>query len=138
MKKIIEYLKENLCTICILLILVTPIILMGIAVGIGVHDYNSLTTEQRQQVYESRVERYEIASVCRYVRTTTNSLGGIINTEIRYSFAYIKDGKTYWEDIGFNDVVVGKRDLYVINNNSHGERTLYLTQETLNNIDDVN
>lgn len=79
-----------------------------------------------------QVEEYEILSVSKYLQNETNGFGGIINTEIYYSFSYIdSDGKVI-DEFGFPTwlVEVGDSDKYV-----KSENILYLTEETLKSIE---
>lgn len=71
-------------------------------------------------------------SVSKYLQNETNGFGGIISTEIYYSFSYIdSDGKVI-DEFGFPTwlVEVGDSDKYV-----KSENILYLTEETLKSIE---
>ena len=113
--------------------------------------YESLTpTEkeayalQKQQEYESRIQRYEVVSVHKYTKNTTNNFGGIIRTEVCYSFTYVSGDKLCSVDdfkhleYGLTKVTIGDSDLYIINNNGETTSTLQLTKETLANIKGLN
>ena len=98
----------------------------------------------KQQEYESRIQRYEVVSVHKYTKNTTNNFGGIIRTEVCYSFTYVSGDKLCSVDdfkhleYGLTKVTIGDSDLYIINNNGETTSTLQLTKETLANIKGLN
>jgi len=88
--------------------------------------------------YEERIKTYEVVSVYKYVRNTTNNFGGIMRTEICYSFSYL-DGDALkhiddFEQGGYgNSVTIGDRDVYIFDPKT-GFGTLQLTKETLKSL----
>lgn len=103
--------------------------------------YESLTPEererydtQRQREYENRISRYEVVSVHKYLKTTTNNFGGVIRTEVCYTFTFLAGGVLYSvEGFDHNRIIIGDADMYIINHNN-GTQTLQLTKETLANM----
>lgn len=147
--------KENIWWISILLVIVISIGGLITWVCIETKQYNewyqSLTPAEReayelqkQQEYESRIQRYEVVSVHKYTKNITNNFGGVIRTEVCYSFTYISGDKLYSVDdfqhfeYGLTKVTIGDKDLYIVNNNGETTRTLQLTKETLANIKGLN
>lgn len=140
----------------ILPILLLVIVLISIVVLVTTRNkeyqqwYNSLTVEEQQQIkqeklekYESKIERYEVVSVSRYVKENTNALGGVISTDICYSFFYVdgagnlrhKDGFAHL-DYGLTKVTIGESNQYIVNNNTlDSTYTLQLTKDTLKNLE---
>jgi hypothetical protein len=103
--------------------------------------YNSLTPEEQESVYNDKIHTYEVLSVNQYVRTETNRYGGVMDTDICYTFTYLDSDGTLksvqdFENIGSNSmqVTVGDKDVYIVNENSDGGKTLQLTKETLSKI----
>mgnify|MGYP006874687776 CR=1 FL=1 len=89
---------------------------------------------QKQQEYESRIRRYEVVGVHKYLKTTTNNFGGVIRTDVCYTFTYLAGGVLYSvEGFDHNRIIIGNTDMYIINNNN-GTQTLQLTKETLANM----
>lgn len=145
-----HFLRKNMWWISILLI---AIIGFSGVIGSCVKYnkwYESLTPAekeayeiQKQQEYESRIQRYEVVSVHKYTKDITNNFGGVIRTEVCYSFTYISEDKLYSVDdfqhfdYGLTKVIIGDNDLYIINNNET-TRTLQLTKETFANIKELN
>jgi hypothetical protein len=117
----------------------------------GIESFKSLTPAekeayelQKQREYESRIQRYEVVSVHKYTKNITNKFGGIIGTEVCYSFTYVGGDQLYSVDdfrhleYGLTKVTIGDSDLYIVNNNGETTRTLQLTKETLANIKGLN
>lgn len=84
---------------------------------------------------------YEIVSVNQYVQNETNNFGGIIDTDIYYTFTYIdKNGKLEqvdeFEKKLHTDIRIGDSNKYIVKENTNDDynEILYLTKETLNNI----
>ena len=114
--------------------------------------YESLSPEEklvvdqeREAEYKANVHTYEVVGVSKYVRVKTNSRGGIMETDICYTFQYIDaDGELKHVDnfehleYGLTKVVLGDTDAYIINTNGEDTRTLQLTKETLKNIQTLN
>lgn len=150
-----KFMKENLWWLSVPLIAIITITSLGILSYIDAKQYNewynSLTPAekevyevQKQQAYESRIQRYEVASVHKYVKNITNNFGGVVRTEICYSFTYINGSKLCHVDdfqhleYGLTKIIIGEKDLYIINNNGETTRTLQLTKETLSNMQSLN
>lgn len=137
-----------------LLIILSVVLVICSAIAWGVYAtnqydkwYDSLSDEeraayelQRQQEYESRIERYEVLSVHKYVRVETNNFGGIIDTDICYSFTYLCGGSLKEEngfehlEHGLTKVTIGDSNMYIVNKNGETTRTLQLTKETIANL----
>jgi hypothetical protein len=150
-----KFIKENLWwmgTLLIAAIAITSLFVLAYKDTQQYNEwYNSLTPAekeiyeiQKQQAYESRIKRYEIASVHKYVKNVTNNFGGVVRTEVCYSFTYI-DGNNLCHvdnfqhfEYGLTKVILGDKDLYIINNNGETTRTLQLTKETLANMQSLN
>ncbi len=87
------------------------------------------------------INEYEIVSVNQYVQNKTNNFGGIIDTDIYYTFIYI-DNENRLEQVDkfekrpHTDIRIGNSNKYVIKENTYEKysKILYLTKETLNNI----
>jgi hypothetical protein len=114
--------------------------------------YNSLSAEEKAEVdrqrdaeYQSNIHTYEVIGVSKYVRVETNSRGGVMDTDICYTFEYI-DGNGDLKHVegfehleyGLTKVVLGETDAYIVNTNGEDTRTLQLTKETLKNIQTLN
>jgi hypothetical protein len=103
--------------------------------------YESLTPAEResydmqkQQEYENRIRRYEVVGVHKYLKTTTNNFGGVIRTDVCYTFTYLAGGVLYSvEGFDHNRIIIGDTDMYIINHNN-GTQTLQLTKETITNM----
>lgn len=138
----------------IIFLLIVAIGLTSLTVWACVEDakynewYNSLTVEERQKVdaekeaaRQANIHRYDVVSVNKYVRTETNQFGGVVDTDICYTFEYI-DGAGNLKHIddfehleyGLTKVVVGDSNQYIIDTNGEDVRYLQLTKETLQNI----
>ena len=143
--------KKFTWQLSLLAVLLIFIISMCVFIGISIKDYNDwydgLTKdekiqleEKRQIEYESRICKYEVTSVHIYEKPICTNMGAVIDTDICYAFTYI-DGSTLRcvEDFqhleyGLTKIVLGDKDLYIVNNNGQATRTLQLTKETLKNI----
>lgn len=114
--------------------------------------YNSLSVEEKAEVdreraaaYQANIHTYEVVGVAKYVRTKTNTMGGVLDTDICYAFEYI-DGNGNLKSVadfehleyGLTKVVIGDTDAYIINTNGEDTRTLQLTKETLKTIQTLN
>lgn len=141
---------KNMILPVLLLVVVVSIIVLVIARNKEYQQwYDSLTVEEQQQIkqekiekYESNIERYEVVSVLRYIKENTNALGGVISTDICYSFFYVdgagnlrhKDGFTHLE-YGLTKVTIGESNQYIVNNNTLDPTyTLQLTKDTFKNL----
>lgn len=146
-----EFLKENAWWVIILLCI--AIVVAGLGIWTYTDHkkhtewYNSLTPAeqqayelQKQQEYESRIQRYEVTSVYMYDKPITNNFGGVVRVELCYAFTYVSGTTLYSIDdfqhreYGLTKVTVGDRDLYIVNNNGEQTRTLQLTKETLKSL----
>lgn len=83
---------------------------------------------------------YEVVSVSQYIVTETNQFGGVVDKSLKYCFTYIgNDGQFHQVDdfehteYGLWKVRVGDTNKYVICD-ADGRKTLYLTKETLADI----
>lgn len=147
--------KENAWWIILLSLVMATLIGLTAWVVVGTirYDnwYDSLTSSekaevdlQRQQAYESRIHRYEVVSVHKYAKTVTNNFGGVVGTDICYSFTYLDGNKLCSVDnfehleYGLTKVTIGDKDLYIVNDNGETTYTLQLTKETLKNIKGLN
>jgi hypothetical protein len=148
--------KEDIKTFTIIAILV--LILIGLF-GLLIYEateyerwYESLSPEEklavdqeREAEYQANIYTYEVVGVSKYVRVETNSRGGIMDTDICYTFQYIDaNGELKHVDdfehleYGLTKVVIGDTDAYIVNTNGEDIRTLQLTKETLKNIQTLN
>ena len=105
--------------------------------------YQTLTVEEQQAIYESNIERYEVVGVHKYAKTNTNQFGGVISTDIYYSFTYLKGDTLCSNDdfypSGYGEYIsIGDKDLYIVNHNGETSYTLQLTRETLENMKGLN
>lgn len=107
--------------------------------------YKSLTVDEKAEYdaqqaakKENNILRYEVISVSKYIKNTTNRFGGIVDTEVCYTFQYLDNGVlknvtdfTHHEH-GLSKVIIGDTDMYIIDNNSLDQyRYLQLSEETL-------
>lgn len=109
-----------------------------------------LSAEQVERLKQLKSERevrrleniseYQVVSVCKYLKTTTNNFGGILRQDIYYNFQYIdsngqlKTGDIQHLEYGLTKVCLGDKDVYVVDTNSlNTYKYLYLTKNTLNN-----
>ena len=108
--------------------------------------YASLSEEEKKAVdaenaakEEAKKTRYEVVSVFKYAKNQTNNFGGVIKTEIAYSFDYIdKDGNLRTEKDFINregslsQIIIGDCNQYIIEDKGLDTyRYLQLTKETL-------
>ena len=106
--------------------------------------YQTLTVEEQQAIYESNIEHYEVLGVHKYTRTNTNQFGGVVSTNICYSFTYLNNGVLCSEDnfhpteYGLYRLTIGDDNLYIINHNGETTHMLQLTRETLENMQGLN
>ena len=130
-------------SICVIALLITVGLMVYATINEMRHTewYESLTPEekesynlQKQQEYENRIHRYEVVGVHKYLKTTTNNFGGVIRTDVCYTFTYLAGGVLYSvEGFDHNRIIIGDTDMYIINHNN-GTQTLQLTKETLVNM----
>ena len=115
--------------------------------------FNSLTPQQQQEYLaekeaeeqarrEANITEYEVVSVFRYIENRTNQFGGVTDTNICYAFEYVDaSGKLYSVDgfenleYGLTKVVIGDKNVYIIDKNGEEHRYLQLTKETLSEIE---
>ena len=100
-----------------------------------------LTEEERAAIEASRTHEYKVVSVYQYVKTYTNQFGAVTSQKLVYAFTYIgDDGQLHQVDTfyhlehGLWKVKLGNENKYVVYENFDTYETLYLTEETLNNI----
>ena len=90
---------------------------------------------------QSHIYEYEILSVSQYVKNVTNGFGGVVRTEVCYTFCYLDEGTlnqvddfSHFEN-GLTKLVIGDSDKYIVDTNGADTyRYLQLTEETLKNI----
>lgn len=105
--------------------------------------YQTLSAEEQQAIYESNIKCYEVVGVHKYAKTNTNQFGGVTSVDIYYSFTYLDDGTLCSEDnfypSGYGEyIIIGDKNLYIINRNGESTYTLQLTRETLENMQGLN
>ena len=90
---------------------------------------------------QNNIHRYEIISVSQYVKNVTNGFGGVVRTEVCYTFCYLDNGVLKQVDdfshleYGLTKLVIGDKDMYIIDTNGADDyKYLQLTEETLKNI----
>ena len=90
---------------------------------------------------QNNIHRYEIISVSQYVKNVTNGFGGVVRTEVCYTFCYLDNGVLKQVDdfshleYGLTKLVIGNKDMYIIDTNGADDyKYLQLTEETLKNI----
>ena len=111
--------------------------------------FNSLTPQQQQEYLvekeaeeqarrEANITEYEVVSVFRYIENRTNQFGGITDTNICYAFEYVDaSGKLHsvngFENLehGLTKVVIGDKNMYIVDKNGEEHQHLQLTKETL-------
>ena len=91
---------------------------------------------------EANITEYEVVSVFRYIENRTNQFGGVTDTNICYAFEYVDaSGKLHsvnsFENLeyGLTKVVVGDKNVYIIDKNGEEHQYLQLTKETLSKIE---
>lgn len=105
---------------------------------------DSLTPEQRQEYemqqkekYESKVYKYEVVSVHKYVKQELHGMGrGQIYTEICYNFTYLKNKTLVEVKCYQSKIVIGEKNLYIVDANKNVSY-LQLTKETLANMNSL-
>ena len=141
---VIEILALGVPLLCLLAFLT-----VGVVRGIE-HDkwYNSLSAEEKmvydmeqERKREANIHRYEVVSVSQYIRTETNQFGGVIGTDVCYTFQYLQGDKLKSVDgfehleYGLTKVIVGDKNMYIVDTNGIDDyRYLQLTKETLQNM----
>lgn len=132
--------------------ILSAILLCGI-IGYGISEevnkkeyndwYNSLSAEEKanedtkkQEEYNKKVTSFEVLNLSQYVQNITNGFGGIVRTEIKYTFSYINEnGKLVhvdsWDPA---NVEIGSETKLVQDKNIGGGITLVVDKETFNNI----
>lgn len=100
-----------------------------------------MTEEERAQWLAERTNTYEVLSVSQYTKPVTNNFGGVIRTEVCYTFSYIDgNGELCIEDdfqhfeYGLTKICLGEADQYVTVSRGDTYRYLYLTKETIQNM----
>ena len=90
---------------------------------------------------QSNIHEYELISVSQYVKNVTNGFGGVVRTEVCYTFCYLDNGVLKQVDdfshleYGLTKLIIGDKDMYIIDTNGADDyRYLQLTEETLKNI----
>ena len=86
----------------------------------------------------ANVREYEVLSVYKYSRQITNNLGGVVRTDVCFSFDYIdEDGNVVTVDgfqnleHGLTKVHLGNRNKYIVHEKGIDTyRDLYLTKDT--------
>lgn len=96
-----------------------------------------------EETQEKPIETYDVVSVYIYEYPITNRMGGVHNVEIRYYFTYfdsegnLKHEDSFEHSYKYEYVALGEKNQYVINPNEN-TKVLYLTQETISNLQQVN
>lgn len=121
-------------------ILLFPILTLFF-VGIIACDYESMTEEERISYELSRNHEYKVMSVYQYIETRTNNFGGVMEQKLKYCFTYIGDDGHLYQFDGFEHmnnglwrVCIGDENKYVVKEGFDTYRWLYLTEETLKNM----
>ena len=130
--------KKAVKIISILLVLSVVLCLTGCKV--------EMTEEERQAYIKANTHEYEVVSVHQYIKTETTRYGHIISQEPRYTFTYIGgDGQLQQIDEfchtehGLWKVCLGEENKYVEKTDGIDTyKYLYLTKETLANMDSLN
>ena len=92
---------------------------------------------------EYPVERYDVVSTHLYQHIETSSFGKVTDVDIKYYFSYVDaDGHLKHVDEfdhsgRYEYVEIGEKNEYVIDPNNN-TKILYLTQETLENLNTIN
>ncbi len=119
--------------------------IMMIIFAAGLPLYNHYDKHHSPEAIETSTEAqetivaYDVISVNTYVKTTTNSFGGDVVTQIRYAFVY-SDGiqlkfvdDFYHNTHGYTKIVIGDRNSYIVNSTDN-TKILQLTKDTLESL----
>ena len=134
---------------------IVMLVLISVMIGFAVHkdaehkkwlanlSPEELAAYEAEQEAERQknIHKYEIISVSQYVKNVTNKLGGVVRTEVCYTFCYLENGVlqqvddfTHLEN-GLTQLVIGDSNMYIVDaNGANTYRYLQLTEETLKNI----
>lgn len=101
-----------------------------------------LTEEEKASIRAERTQEYKVVSVYQYIKTSTNQFGAVTDQKLVYAFTYIgSDGQIhqvddfYHTEYGLWKVKLGNENKYVVYDDYVDTYlTLYLTEETLNNM----
>ncbi|MBQ8806393.1 MAG: hypothetical protein IJZ68_08070 [Bacteroidaceae bacterium] len=114
--------------------------------------YNNLSASEKaeydaeqQAKYNEKVYEYDVLEVYRRIKQETNRFGGVIREYPVYVFTYM-DGSTIREedayrhfDDGYTQVKIGDANKFVVDENGSSRKCiLYLTKETMQNLQMVN
>lgn len=101
-----------------------------------------MTEEEKQEYIKAHTKEYEVLSVIQYIATKTNGYGGVQGHDLCYAFTYVDENgelkqvdKFKHLEYGLTKVLIGDTNKYVIENGFDDYRYLYLTKETLQNIE---
>lgn len=99
-----------------------------------------MTEEEYAAYLERRYKHYEVCSVFQYTEPVANGYGGVIRTEVCYSFTYLDGNSTLHSvdgfqhlEYGLTKICVGNVDEYVVDT-IKDIRYLYLTKNTLSKL----
>lgn len=158
LERLIDWYYEYQAEIIIFILLVCVFGGIIFMIGMAVHEseqheawYNSLSSEEKaaydaeqQAKYNANVYEYEVLNVYRYMYTETNTYGGTVATYPVYVFSYLSSGTlkevNHFRHVenGTTKVVIGSTNKYVVDTNPIDDtQTLYLTEETIRNIQTI-
>jgi hypothetical protein len=144
-----EKLKENLGNIIVLSIVLVLLICSIVLLANAIKDrkdykdwYNSLSVEEQTVEREKYIQRYEIVNIHKYILPKTNGYGGVIGSEICYTFQYVNGDElktiSDFRDLkyGLTRVIIGDKNMYIIDDfNLDTYCYLQLTEETLKSLE---
>lgn len=119
------------------------IFLLILLILTGCNNCDEQTFEISSNIYEELgAHEYKVISVYQYFKATkTNFFGEVLDQELRYCFTYIgDDGKLHefndfeHTEYGLWKVCVGDENKYVVKEGFDTYRWLYLTEDTLSNM----
>lgn len=117
------------------------ILLQLLVVSMMLCGCGKIPEEDKLAYAEQHHHEYEVVSVYQYIKTETNVLGGIMRQEPRYCFNYIgDDGNLHQFDdyehteYGLWKICIGDENKYVVDDGIDTYRWLYLTEDTLKNM----
>ena len=137
---------------CSIIGIVAISVLIGYGISEGINQqkydqwYNGLSVEEkaiedarRQEEYNKKVIRFEVLNLSQYVHNVTNGFGGIVRTEIKYTFSYINENGqlVHMDSWDPANVKIGTKTNLIYDKNN-GSTTLVIDKETLNNIPTLN
>lgn len=100
--------------------------------------------EQERNLWrEQHTYRMEVISVNKYIKTTTNNFGAVLNQEPVYTFTYktnegIKTVDEFTDSpYGLEHVTIGDCNAYIIID-GESNRTLQLTEDTFKRLGNIN